>query len=105
MDDLFGDRCYQVNQMLGCNMGEDSADEFDGPFEAATEWVTSTIGLPTCHRLLDELKHLYDKTATPLERRRLLTRDVIFLADDGSDLDPLLAEVELLLRVRIARES
>lgn len=105
MEKQEGELYFLLDQMFGCTMGQDSADEFDGPLEAATHWVMQDIGLVSSRRMLEEIDHLNSTTKTALERRQLFLRDIIFLQDDGSDLDPLLAQVELMLRERLASGS
>ena len=95
---------YELDQMFGYNFGQDAADEFDNASEAASDWVGQCLPA-TCVRLLEEIAHLMSTTTDAGDRRRALPRQIMFVADDGSDLDPLLAEVGRLLRERIAHES
>ena len=95
---------YELDQMFGYNFGQDAADEFDDAPGAASDWVGQCLPA-TCVRLLEEITHLMSTTTDAGDRRRALSRQIMFVANDGSDLDALLAEVERMLRQRIARES
>ena len=100
-----GDEAYwEIGQMLGCTMSEDDYDDFEDEKQAVASWI-SEIELDGCTRLLGEVGRLFANTSTALERREHFPPGLGFLEADGSNFDPLMDHVELLLRDRIARES
>jgi|GEM_PF-4515240 len=95
---------YKLGQMFGCVMGEDDTSEFAGPVGAAAAWIKE-IELSGCLAFAAEIRELYATTASAVERKALMVSGISFLAHDASDFDSVMAEVERMLRERIARES
>lgn len=101
MEPMWGRLYYEVDQMLSLTMSEDDYEDYMSADHAVTSFVPR-LTPEKCRRMLEEVEHMYSVTTSGLERRRLFPGGLGFLAPDGSNFDPLMAKVELLLRDRLA---
>lgn len=79
-----GERYYELDQFLGCYLGQDWGDEFDGPYEAA-EFAMGELSDESLNGLVSDIDILFATVRDPGQRRRTVHSGYAFGATDDFD--------------------
>lgn len=92
---------YELNQLFGAYMNQDSREEFVDAYAAAEGWLRES-DRSAWQRALQEVTSLLAGTSGPLERRRSFGRSIEFLAADGDGFDAWLFALRSRLELALA---
>lgn len=80
-----GEPYFRLDQLLGCYLGEDWGDEFDGVYEAA-EFAIGETSDEALVELVSDIDTLFARVEEPASRRSMFRTTYAFRPVDDFDL-------------------